>query len=63
MNIDVDIEFACVGCNRVVNALDWGENEVLAYGAHNMVALYNIHVSFLKDQSTWASAHLVTFTS
>lgn len=39
------IEFISAGCNRVVNALDWGDGNILAYGAHNMVMLYDAVVS------------------
>lgn len=44
--MNIKVGFASVGCNRVVNALDWGENELIAYGAHHAVAIYNVFVSF-----------------
>ena len=36
----VRLRFISVGCNRLVNAATWGRNNLLAYGAHNMIALY-----------------------
>ena len=41
----VEISFTSVGCNRVVNALDWGHNGCIAYGGHNLVAIYDPKVS------------------
>ncbi|BDA40643.1 Elongator complex protein 2 [Coccomyxa sp. Obi] len=40
--MNVKVEFASVGCNRVVNALDWGKDDLIAYGAHHAVAVYNV---------------------
>ncbi|KAK9820488.1 hypothetical protein WJX72_010831 [[Myrmecia] bisecta] len=31
-----------VGCNRVVNGLAWAPTGLVAYAAHNLVALYNV---------------------
>ena len=45
--MDVGIEFTSAGCNRVVNALDWGGHNVLAYGAHNVLVIYDAAVSLL----------------
>jgi hypothetical protein len=42
----VAMRFISVGCNRLVNAAAWGRNNILAYGAHNMIALYAPHVRF-----------------
>lgn len=42
--MNAEVEFASVGCNRVVNALDWGEEEFIAYGAHHAVAIYSVMV-------------------
>ena len=41
----VEISFTSVGCNRVVNALDWGHDGCIAYGGHNLVAIYDPKVS------------------
>lgn len=35
-------QFLSAGCNRVVNALDWGPDGSVAYGAHHMVIIYNV---------------------
>lgn len=37
-------EFVSVGVNRVANALDWGEDGLVAYGGHHMVAIYDPEV-------------------
>jgi len=36
--------FTSIGCNRVVNALDWGPTGRAAYGGHNVVAIYDPRV-------------------
>ena len=41
----VEVSFTSVGCNRVVNALDWGYDGCIAYGGHNLVAIYDPKVS------------------
>ncbi|GFH18193.1 uncharacterized protein HaLaN_14952 [Haematococcus lacustris] len=38
MHVRQDI--VSVGVNRVVNAVDWSNSGLVAYGAHTMVALY-----------------------
>lgn len=38
--VKVALRFISVGCNRLVNAAAWGRNNLLAYGAHNVIALY-----------------------
>ncbi len=38
--------FTSVGCNRVVNALDWGPTGHVAFGGHNVVAIYDPAVSY-----------------
>lgn len=43
--MDVRLEHVGVGCNRVVNAASWGPLGLVAFGAHNAVALYNPEVS------------------
>ncbi len=42
--MDVTQEHVSAGCNRVVGALDWGDNHVVAYAAHNLVILYDAEV-------------------
>jgi hypothetical protein len=42
--MEVGVEFVSAGCNRVVNALGWGDGNILAYGAHNMLMLYDVVV-------------------
>ncbi|GAQ91522.1 hypothetical protein KFL_008000030 [Klebsormidium nitens] len=39
--MDVRLEHVGVGCNRVVNAASWGPSGLVAFGAHNAVALYS----------------------
>ncbi|KAG1654228.1 hypothetical protein FOA52_004504, partial [Chlamydomonas sp. UWO 241] len=38
---EVTRRFVSVGVNRVVNALDWGDDGRLAYGGHHMVVVYD----------------------
>lgn len=42
--MDVTQSYVSVGVNRVVNALDWGPDGLVAYGAHNMVVVYDPEV-------------------
>lgn len=44
VKMNVETDFVSVGCNRVVNALDWGEDDLIAYGAHHTVAIYSVSV-------------------
>lgn len=37
----VTLSHVGAGCNRVVDALSWGETGLLAYAAHNAVLIYN----------------------
>jgi hypothetical protein len=37
--------FVSCGVNRVVNALDWGDNGLIAYGGHRLVCVYDPKVS------------------
>jgi hypothetical protein len=41
MAIAVQPQFISIGVNRVVNALDWGTNELVAYGGHNTLVIYD----------------------
>ena len=41
---DVRLAHLGAGCNRVVNALDWGAAGLLAYAAHNAVMIYDPEV-------------------
>lgn len=47
--VEVQQDFVSVGVNRVTNALAWGASgsgrDLVAYGAHHMVALYDPEVS------------------
>lgn len=43
----VNAEFVSVGVTRVVNALDWGSNGLIAYGGHHIVCIYNPEVRLL----------------
>ena len=42
--MEVVQEHFSAGCNRVVGALDWGGNDLVAYAAHNLVVLYDAEV-------------------
>ncbi|KAL0035271.1 hypothetical protein WJX79_009557 [Trebouxia sp. C0005] len=39
--MEVVQEHVSAGCNRVVGALDWGRNDLVAYAAHSLVVLYD----------------------
>ena len=36
--------FISAGCNRIVNALDWGDNGLIAYAAASAVCIYDPEV-------------------
>ena len=42
--MQVTQEHVSAGCNRVVGALDWGNDHSVAYAAHNLVCLYDAEV-------------------
>ncbi len=42
--MDVALEHVSIGCERVVNNLDWGPSGLIAYGAHNLVVIYDAEV-------------------
>jgi len=37
----VRLDYVSAGCNRVVGALDWGEEGLIAYCAHHAIAIYD----------------------
>lgn len=37
--------FLSSGCNRIVNALDWGDCDLIAYASANAVCIYDPEVS------------------
>jgi len=39
------LSFVSVGCNCNAHAACWGINGLVAYGAHNLIALYSPQVS------------------
>lgn len=47
-DIGIHVLHIAAGCNRVTNALDWGEDghghSLIAYAAHNSVLLYDVQV-------------------
>lgn len=47
--MEVVQEHVSAGCNRVVGALDWGGNGLVAYAAHNLVVLYDAEVRLLSS--------------
>lgn len=40
-SIEVEREFIGAGCNRVVNTVSWGPSDLVAFGAHNAVTIFN----------------------
>jgi len=38
------VDFVSVGVTRVVNALDWGNDGLIAYGGHHIVCIYDPEV-------------------
>jgi hypothetical protein len=40
----VSTQFVSCGVNRVANALDWGDNGLIAYCAHKIVCVYDPEV-------------------
>ena len=42
------LSFISIGCNKVANCAHWGTNGIVAYGAGNFVALYDVEVDFSK---------------
>lgn len=48
--VSVELAHAYVGCERVAGALAWGEEGLVAFGAHHSVAIYNVEVIFGDTQ-------------
>lgn len=46
----VDLEYTFVGCNRCVNALDWGQTGLIAFTAHNAIVIADVKV--ISSQQT-----------
>jgi hypothetical protein len=44
----VNLVHAQVGCNRVVHALGWGHNHLVAYAAQNSIVVSNTEVLYLR---------------
>ncbi|CAM6085995.1 unnamed protein product [Calypogeia fissa] len=40
-SVEVERAFIAVGCNRVVGAVSWGPCNLVAFGAHNAVAIFS----------------------
>ncbi|OAE19684.1 hypothetical protein AXG93_1847s1490 [Marchantia polymorpha subsp. ruderalis] len=40
-SVQVESAFIGLGCNRVVGAVDWGPCDLVAFGAHNSVAIFS----------------------
>lgn len=40
-SIEVEREFIGAGCNKVVNTVSWGPSDLVAFGAHNAVTIFN----------------------
>lgn len=46
----VSLAHISTGCNRVVNALSWSEDGLVAFAAHNTVVVYDVEVrSFCRQ--------------
>ena len=56
--MNLDVEFTSIGCNRVVNALDWGNGDIIAFGAHHFVVIYNTAVSWCLVAVAFSSNYL-----
>jgi elongator complex protein 2 len=39
--MQVKLEYVSVGCNRVVNTLDWGPSSLISFGAANQVVIFD----------------------
>lgn len=50
--MEVSQEHVSAGCNRVVGALHWGGNQLVAYAAHNLVIIYNAQVNVTPGTCT-----------
>ena len=37
-------EYVSTGCSRTVGSLSWGHQGLLAFGSHNLVAIYSLQV-------------------
>lgn len=46
-SMQVTQEHVTAGCNRVVGALDWGNDHSVAYAAHNLICLYDAEVRYV----------------
>ena len=44
MPVDLQQVYVSAGCNKVVGALSWGEQGLVAYAAHHLVVLYDAEV-------------------
>ncbi len=49
--LSVQREFVSIGVNRVVNALDWGQDGRVAYGGHHQVVIYDPEVDATEKRS------------
>jgi hypothetical protein len=54
----VEPQFVSVGVNRIVNALDWGDNGLIAYAGHHIVCVYDPEVSNNMLNTQKLSAHM-----
>ena len=45
VEVEVDVDFIGVGCNRAVGALAWGPCNLVAFAAHHAVAIFDPKVS------------------
>lgn len=54
--MEVKQSYVSVGVNRVVNALDWGPDGLVAYGAHNMVVVYDPEVRDILEKDVQPTA-------
>lgn len=51
----VEPHFVSVGVNRIVNALDWGDNGLIAYAGHHIVCVYEPVVRDITSGVTYSS--------
>lgn len=56
MGITAQQEFISIGVNRVVSALDWGHDDLVAYGGHHSVVIYSPKVTLEQGMAAAAPA-------
>lgn len=50
--VQMEKVFIAAGCNRIVNNVSWGSSGLVAFGAHNAVAIFCPNVLCLSLKSS-----------